>query len=710
MMIEQVHEILNALKRPATLEDIAGQLHLSSEETANALQSLIQDGYCVETKSKGKRKFAPIHMMHLIRCRAAAIPGSPAFARPLDGGSDFYLDMPDEIALDDDLILVRPTEGERPRATLIHVVKRAHPIVTGSVYIEPLEPYKPRRGQRHKRPHKVHEPERIALLSDRRLPPRVTIEGDLLGAKAGDLCVFEVTRWPFRAQHMRVLVKQVMGCAQDISAQFKALLAEYSIEECFTDDVLREAEAFPSSPSETDLANRRDLRNMTIFTIDGADAKDFDDAVSLEIDGARAILGVHIADVSYYVTEGSALDLAARARGTSVYLPGMTIPMLPEALSNGLCSLRPNEDRLTYSLLMTLENGRVVDYDLFPAVIRSCARLTYDDVNNMLGGTENHVPEELHETLRQMNALAKRLNAIRIARGALELDLEEPEFDLAPDGMPSAIRARTRGDAHRLIEEFMLLANETIAVHAQHASLPFPYRVHESPDSEKLSALESFLANLGHPEHLGNRPSPQKLQKVLNDFRNRPEGVIVARTLLRAMSRARYSEKPLGHYGLASRDYCHFTSPIRRYPDLLAHRMLRLFAAGQLDEASSARWTEKVAERAAESSDCEERAAMCERDGDRLMCAAYLSQHIGESFTGILTHLSKRGASVLLDNTTEGRILPQLMDDFYSLDDERMMMVGRHSRRALRLGDSISVEVYSSEIASGEVEFAMSAR
>mgnify|MGYP000467675760 CR=1 FL=1 len=227
---------------------------------------------------------------------------------------------------------------------------------------------------------------------------------------------------------------------------------------------------------------------------------------------------------------------------------------------------------------------------------------------------------------------------------------------------------------------------------------------------EKLSALETFLADLGHPEHLGSRPAPQKLQKVLNDFRDRPEGIIVARTLLRAMSRARYSEKPLGHYGLASRDYCHFTSPIRRYPDLLAHRMLKLLASGKLDEASSARWSERVAERAAESSDCEERAAMCERDGDRLMCAAYLSQHIGETYTGVITHLSRRGAIVLLKNTAEGRIPPQLMDDFYSLDDERLMMVGRHTRRVLRLGDTISVEVYSAEITSGEVEFAMTAR
>lgn len=709
-MLEQVHDILNALKRPAALEDIAERAQLSREETAGALQSLIHDGYCVETKGKGNRKFAPIRMMHLIRCRAAVIPDAPAFARPLDGGSDLYLDMPDEIALDGDLLLVRPTEGEHPRGTLVQVVKRAHPLVTGSVYIETLEPYRPRRGQRHKRPHGIQEPERIALLSDRHLPPRVVIEGDLMGAKTGDLCVFEVSQWPSRTQHMRVRVKQVMGCAQDIRALLKALLAEHRIEESFSDDALREAEAFPSSPSELDLADRRDLRGMTIFTIDGADAQDFDDAVSLEVDGARAVLGVHIADVSHYVTEGSFLDQTARARGTSVYLPGMTIPMLPEALSNGLCSLRPNENRLTYSLLMTLENDQVIDYALFPAVIRSCARLTYDDVNRMLSGEENTVPETLHGTLRQMNALAKRLNALRIARGALELDLEEPEFDLAPDGMPSEIRARTRGDAHRLIEEFMLLANETVAAHAQRALLPFPYRVHESPDSEKLSALEVFLANLGHPEHLGSRPSPQKLQKVLNDFRSRPEGIVVARTLLRAMSRARYSGKPLGHYGLASRSYCHFTSPIRRYPDLLAHRMLKLLASGQLDEAASARWAERIEARAAESSDCEERAAACERDGDRILCAAYLSQHISETFTGVLTHLSKRGAVVLLKNTAEGRIPPQLMDDFYSLDDEHLMMLGRHSRRVLRLGDTISVEVYSAEIASGEVEFAMTAR
>lgn len=705
MNIPLIQGALEALKRPMPAEYIADKTGLSIEETNEGLKALIGEGRCVETRGP---KYAPLRVMQVALCKARCLPGAPSFARPLDGGEDLYLDMPDEVALDGDLIHVRVTRGERARGTLVRVVKRAHTLVTGSVFIEDAEiESSRRRGKRAFRYAKPLEPEALAIVSDRRLPARIPIEGDRMGAKAGDLCLFEVSRWPFRASGMRVRVSRVIGSADDISSLLHALTAQYGIEENFSEDALREADALPSQPGESDMAGRLDLRDRVIFTIDGADAQDFDDAVSLETVNGKTVLGVHIADVSHYVRPGSAIDADARSRGTSVYLPGLTVPMLPEALCNGLCSLRPDEDRLTYSLIMTIENGRVTDYTLAPGVIRSRARLTYDDVNEMLAGRETNVPEFLRDTLIQMNALAKTLKAGRIARGALELDLPEPEFDMDSEGMPTAARARTRGDAHELIEEFMLLANETVAAHANQTELPFPYRVHEAPDSEKLSTLETFLASLGRPHRLGSKPTPLKLQQVLSDFKRRKELVVVARTLLRSMSRARYSEKPLGHYGLAARDYCHFTSPIRRYPDLLAHRMLRLQAEGRMDEALFERMTEQMPSLTSEASDAEERAANCERDGDGVMCAAYLSREIGRHFKGTVTHLGKRGAFVLLDNTAEGRIPPQLMDDFYSLDDEHLMMVGRRSRRVIRLGDRIDVEVYSANIPSGEVEFAM---
>ena len=704
MNTQNMLESLETLKRPTEAEKIAQNLGIAPDEAKQALEALVEEGRAVYTK---QHKYAPLRIMEVVLCTAIVLPGAPSFARPVDGGSDIYLDMSEDVALDGDKIHVRLTiKGDQPRGTLVRVIKRAHSFITANLYIEPEE-NRHRRSGRHRRPLPPSAPEAYALVPDRRLPARISVEGDISMAAPGDLCLFEVTKWPRKGAHMRVRISRVLGQASDINAQMEGILAQYGVSKSFSEEALREAALFPASPSESDYDRRMDFRSDVIFTIDGSDAQDFDDAVSLKKENGRYVLGVHIADVSAYVTPASAIDADAQSRGTSVYLPGLTVPMLPEVLCNNLCSLRPNEDRLTYSLIMTLENERVVDYTLTPGIIRSFARLTYDDVNNLFAGQENTVPEVIHETLIEMNALAKRLTARRIARGAIELELPEPEFVLGADGMPTEARARDRGDAHRLIEEFMLIANETVAAHALANEIPFPYRVHESPDADRLANLETFIASLGKPRRLGTKPSSAKLQQVLNDFNNRPESVIVSRSILRCMSRARYHDQPLGHYGLAARDYCHFTSPIRRYPDLLAHRMLKLHAAGRLDEKAHRLHAERMGERTREASNQEERAAQCERSGDAIMCAAYLSAHIGETFTGIVTHLSRRGAFITLKNTAEGRVPPQLMDDFYSLDDDRLMMVGQRKHRVIRLGDKLKVEVYSANIPAGEVEFAM---
>lgn len=698
-------EALSALKRPTDAHTLSVAAGLSPEDGFNALNALVESGRAVLTKHY---KYAPLKMMEVVLCKARVMPSAPTFAVPVDGGDDYYLETVDEVAMDGDLIHVRPVKSDRPRATLVKVVKRAHTLITGSLFIEEPEPISRRRSKKHSRPGRYKpEPLAFALTNDRKLPARIEVEGDFSIAQNGDLCLFEVSKYPKKGGHMKVRIQRVIGLSDDIGARLSALIAQNGIDEAFSDAAAHEAALLPGEPSEADVNARRSLTHLATFTIDGADAQDFDDAVSLEKTDDGYVLGVHIADVSHYVRTGTALDADARARGTSVYLPGRTIPMLPEALCNNLCSLKPDVNRLTFSLLLTMRGTDVVSYELFPSVIRSRARLTYDGVNALFDGKENAIPKELHETLFEMNALAKRLTEKRIKRGALELELPEPEFDLAPDGTADEVRARTRGDAHRLIEEFMLLANETVAAHANKLQLPFPYRVHEAPDAEKLSALETLLVALGRPKKLGSAPSPLKLQEVLNLFKNRPQSVIVSRTLLRSMSKARYLDKPLGHYGLAARDYCHFTSPIRRYPDLLAHRMLRLSIEGKMNEEIQKRWGEKMAELTRESSECEERAAVCERDGDALLCASYLNKHIGEVFTGTVTYLGKRGAFVVLPNTAEGRIPPQLMDDFYSMDEDHTFMMGNHHHKMIRLGDKIRVEVYEVNTASGEIEFAM---
>ena len=698
-------EALSRLKRPTDAHTLSVSAGVSPEDGFNALNALVESGRAVLTKHY---KYAPLKMMEVVLCKARAMPSSPTFATPVDGGEDYYLDMPEEIAMDGDLVHVRPIKSERPRGTLVRVIKRAHTLITGSLYIETPEPPRRRKGKYKSRPvHHNPTPVAFALIPDRKLPARIEVEGDISIAQNGDLCLFEVSKFPKKGSHMKVRINRVIGLSDDVNARLNAILAQNGIEEGFSEGAIEEAARLPADPDEKDIAQRRSLTAITAFTIDGADAQDFDDAVSIEKTENGCILGVHIADVSHYVRLSSALDADARARGTSVYLPGKTIPMLPDALCNNLCSLKPNVNRLTFSLLLHMRGTEVESYELFPSVIRSRARLTYDDVNRLFAGSENTVPSELHESLIEMNDLAKRLTEKRVKRGAIELELPEPEFDLAPDGTATAVRARERGDAHRLIEEFMLLANETVAAHANKLQLPFPYRVHEAPDAEKLSALETLLVALGRPKKLGASPSPGKLQEVLNLYKNRPQSVIVSRTLLRSMSKARYLDKPLGHYGLAARDYCHFTSPIRRYPDLIAHRMLKLSIEGKMNEDMQRRLGEKMAELTRESSEAEERAAVSERDGDALLCATYLSKHIGETFQGIVTYLGKRGAFVVLPNTSEGRIPPQLMDDFYSMDEDRTFMMGNHNHRMIRLGDKITVEVYDVNLATGEIEFAM---
>ena len=465
-------EALSKLKRPTDAHTLSVASGLTPEDGFNALNQLVESGRAVLTKHY---KYAPLKMMEVVLCKARVSPSVPAFAHPVDGGDDYYLEIVDEIAMDGDLIHVRPIKSDRPRASLVKVVKRAHTLITGSLFIEEPEPISRRRSKKHSRPGRYKmEPIAFALTNDRKLPAHIEVEGDFSIAKNGDLCLFEVSKYPKKGGHMKVRINKVIGLSDDMNARLSALLAQNGIEESFSEGAVHEAALLPDEPSEKDVTARRTLTDLVTFTIDGADAQDFDDAVSLEKTEDGYVLGVHIADVSHYVREGNALDADARARGTSVYLPGRTIPMLPEALCNNLCSLKPNVNRLTFSLLMTISGTAVTHYELFPSVIRSRARLTYDDVNRLFKGEENTVPTELHETLIEMNALAKRLTEKGLTRGALELELPEPEFDLAPDGTADAVRARERGDAHRLIEEFMLLANETVAVHANKLQMPFP--------------------------------------------------------------------------------------------------------------------------------------------------------------------------------------------------------------------------------------------
>ncbi len=702
-MEQKILEAIAKAKRALSVSELGQRTLLTAPEVRKALENLIAKGEVLTSRSG---KYTTAKLMKLILCRARVSAYRLAFARPMDGSAELYLDMPDEQAFDGDTVLVRETQGgERRRGELVRVVQRAHSVITGTLYIEQPHPVK-RHGRAKGRPRYVPQPRCVALLSDPRLPAQAEVREGCGDAQSGDLCAFEVVSWPRRDGFMAVKLKHSLGRDSDLTAHLLALEAEHGIEEEFSPETLEEAALLGSDPDPADIEGRLDLRSETIFTIDGADAQDFDDAVSLKLLDDGWELGVHIADVSSYVKPHSALDADARKRGTSVYLPGRTIPMLPEKLCNCLCSLMPGRDRLTLSAIMRFDAQlRQTHLDIRPSVIRSKARLTYDDVNELLAGRPNTVPEALHEVLKRMNELAGRMKALRVKQGSLELDVPEPQFTLDESGFPSSMGVRARGEAQSLIEEFMLAANRAIAAHARQTELPFPYRVHESPDSEKLETMENTLEALGRPISVGKKPTQMRLQQLLGAFEGTAQSAIVSQLVLRSMSKARYSEKPLGHYGLAFKDYCHFTSPIRRYPDLLAHRMLHMQMQTSISEEQALKLTSSMHTLTDEASLCEEAAAQCERDADKLMCAAYLSKYGSKVMNATITRFLKRGALVSLDNACEGLIPFKYMDDVYSMDDECVLMKGRMSGRIVRLGERVRVKCVEADIFTGSITF-----
>lgn len=627
---------------------------------------------------------------HWIRARAMGTASGAMFARPTQGGEDFYLDMPDQVALDGDEILIRPTHrrGERPRATLESVEKRAHARFVASLDFQPHG--------------KAREPRAIAHPILSRLPSSVHVEGDLLGARAGDAVLLRVTQWPRHGHSLVARVERALGSALSPQTLLLAAAQAYELRQEFPPKVVQCAEKAARKLAPVLEQGRRDLRKLRVFTIDGETAQDFDDAVSLTRRGEVWELGVHITDVSHYVAPGSPLDREAYARGTSVYLPGLTLPMLPEALSNGACSLRPGEDRLAMTVRLRIQNGAVLSAKIFPSLIRSRARLTYEAVNALFAGEETAVPKNLHKTLLRMRELSLALIEARAQRGALSLETAETQLCLDASGEPLDVIPRPSGDAERLIESFMLLANEAVAAYARARKLPFPYRVHEPSAPEDLAALNQAMAHFGYPPCPDGKPA--SLNGLLALARGKPEEPLVQFAVVRSMQKARYSEQPKGHFALALRDYCHFTSPIRRYPDLLAHRILKLALAGDFSQRERYKknmpeWTEFASQR-------EEAAASAERRATAMLCALWLASRVGESFEGVVSRVYARGARILLDNTCEGTLPLDALPGFWFYLPERAMLVSERANEQLQAGQRVCVRVAAVRPLVGEVDFA----
>ena len=533
------------------------------------------------------------------------------------------------------------------------------------------------------------------------------------GAVNGHKVVVEITQYGKKGKNPEGKVVEILGHINDPGVDILSIVRAYGLPVEFDPKVMTQVEHVAKPVSEADMAGRKDLRDWQMVTIDGEDAKDLDDAVSLTMDHENYILGVHIADVSNYVQEHSALDTEALKRGTSVYLVDRVIPMLPHALSNGICSLNQGEERLALSCIMTVNpKGEIIDHTITESVICVDRRMTYTNVKKILA---DHDPEVMAEyeplvpMFEKMAELAAILRKKRMKRGSIDFDFPETKVILDKNGNPVDIRPYDRNVATKLIEDFMLAANETVAAEYYWRELPFVYRTHEQPDSEKIQKLSTFINNFGYSLHIGSdEVHPKELQKLLEKIDGTSEEPLISRLTLRSMKQARYTVENTGHFGLAADCYCHFTSPIRRYPDLQIHRIIKDSLRGRLGEKRIGHYTQILPEVAKHASEMERRADEAERETIKLKKVQYMEKHIGETFAGVISGVAEYGFFVELENTVEGLVrVTSLTDDFYQYYEETYELVGEATNRRFKLGQQVRVTVDNCDRIMRTIDFTL---
>jgi len=540
------------------------------------------------------------------------------------------------------------------------------------------------------------------------------------GAVDGHKVVVELTDYGSDRKSPEGKIVEILGHINDPGVDIMSIIRGFELPMEFGERVMNQAERVAQEVSEADMAGRRDLRDMVMVTIDGEDAKDLDDAVSLWVDGDTYHLGVHIADVTNYVQENSALDKEAYKRGTSVYLVDRVIPMLPHVLSNGMCSLNAGEDRLALSCLMTInKKGEIIDYEIVESVINVNQRMSYTSVKKILekDPEETDKYKELVPMFFEMNTVAGLLREKRRKRGSIDFDFPESKIYLDKDGVPTKILPYERNDATRMIEDFMLAANETVAEHFYWQEIPFVYRTHETPDAEKIEKLRTFINNFGyHMKKLGKNSGkisgdevhPKEIQKLLDKIAGTPEEAMISRLTLRSMKRAQYSVSNSGHFGLACQYYTHFTSPIRRYPDLQIHRIIKEQIRGRLRPERIDHYKGLLPEVAKHTSETERRADEAERETDKLKKVEYMESRIGNEYEGVISGITKWGIYVELPNTVEGMIhVSKLPGDFYYYREETYEMVGESTGKVFKLGDVLKIRVTGTDKFSKTIDFAL---
>jgi len=687
--------------RPLSVDELLEELEIEGadgfKQLVISLNELEEAGELVRTR---KNRFGLPERMNLIRGSIQMHKKGFAFLIPDDENEkDVYIHHSDlGNAMNEDKVLVRierrDDKRNRAEGQVIRILERANDEVVGTF--------------------EDNRSFGFLIADDKRMPHDIFIpKNKTKGAVTGHKVIVQITKYPEDRKSAEGEVIRILGHKNDPGIDILSIIYKNGLETEFADSALNQAAKMPEEVTETDLVGRRDLRDEMIVTIDGADAKDLDDAIQVKkLANGNYKLGVHIADVSYYVDKGSPIDEEASERGTSVYLVDRVIPMIPHRLSNGICSLNPNVDRLTLSCEMEINShGKVVSHEIFESVIQSKQRMTYENVNKILVDED----EQLKETFapfvlmfEQMEKLAAILRSKRMGRGAIDFDFKEAQVLVDEEGKPTEIAIRERSVGEKLIEEFMLAANETIAENFHWMDVPFVHRIHEDPDEGKLQHFFQFLAGLGHSvKGSANDIHPQVLQNVLSRVKGLTEEMVISKLMLRSMKQAKYEPQSIGHFGLATEFYTHFTSPIRRYPDLTVHRLIRTYLLeNKFDEKTMNKWRDELPEITKHSSIKERAAIEAEREVDDLKKAEYMADKIGEQYEGMISSVTNFGMFVELENTVEGLIhVSYMTDDYYHFDEQSFAMIGERTGNVYRIGETVKVEVIDVNIDERSIDF-----
>lgn len=694
-MKEKILSILEESDKALSIDELDSALNLNTiEETkefSDALREL-EDSY--EIYRSNKNRYMLLENSNLRKGILRMNKKGFGFVEVSGEEEDIFI-SPDNInkALNNDTVIVEilnKSSGEKREGRIVKTLERDLSTIVGEIYFKKDKGY--------------------IIPDDKKLDIQLEIDRDKShGAVDGHKVVVKILRNITKNRYKGEVVR-IIGHKNDPGVDILSIVCKYEINDTFPEEVIEELDSIPEEVREQDKKGRKDLTDVTIFTIDGDDTKDIDDAISIEkLKNGNYKLGVHIADVSYYVKEGSPLDKEAMDRGTSVYLVDRVIPMLPHKLSNGICSLNPGVERLAISCVMEIDNnGKTVDYEIFPSIIKSRLQMTYKKVNQVI--EKNEIPEGYEpfvNDLKLMDELSQIIRKAKINRGYIDFDVDEAKIIVDENCHPTDIVLRNRGRGENLIEDFMIQANECVATHIFYMDLPFIYRVHEYPKEEKIRDFISFVQSLGYTVKFNTKDiSPKAIQNLINQLKDKKEFKVLSSLLLRNMQKAIYLPQNLGHYGLASKCYTHFTSPIRRYPDTTVHRLLRTYLFNDdMSNQTINKWQEKLIYIAENSSFKERESVECEREVEDMKMAEYMEDHIGEEYKGIISGVTNFGMFIQLDNLVEGLIHVNDMKDYFSFDEATQSLIGERTKEKFTLGDEVLIKVKAASKEAKTIDF-----